>query len=212
MTRTSVLAPIFAVALVLFGATATMAQSTSAFMLIPGIPGDSTTRNYENWIPVASVQQSFSGARRANPCTVDVTKLLDRSGPLLWAAAVTNQTFTEITIDILKTGGDQYRFYQLTLTNAMVQAITSAPSSLNEQLTLTGTAATLKFFPQLGDGRPGPAAAVSTGVVGSATARGGMTGAGCSGVTPCTAAWGRRGRASAPNTGFTSSLGRSASW
>jgi type VI protein secretion system component Hcp len=86
---------------------------------------------------------------------VEVTKGLDRSGPPLWAAAVTGTTFTDIKIEITRAAAKPVRFYELTLANAKVRAISSMPSSLAEQVTITGTAATLKYYPQNPDGSLG---------------------------------------------------------
>jgi type VI secretion system secreted protein Hcp len=147
---------VLSVAASLVAAPRAAAQSTSAFMLVPGIPGDSTNDRHKDWIDVSSVTQNFvAGAKNTGACTVNVTKALDRSGPLIWGAAVTGQIFTEIRIDIIRTGGEQQRVYDVTLTNAVVTAITSKPTDLNEQVTLSGSAATLRFYPQNPDGSVG---------------------------------------------------------
>ena len=143
---------ILAIALSIGGVQSAVAQ-TSTFMLVPNIAGDSTELQHVRWIEVFSITQSFNSATKANACTVLVAKGLDRSGPLLWAAAATGKIFPEIRIDILKTTGDNApRFYELILTNATISAITSMPNSFAEQLTVTGTSATLRYFPQNPDG------------------------------------------------------------
>jgi len=150
----TVLSGILVIALSVIGAQSAVAQ-TSTFMLVPGIPGDSTQERHADWIEVFSITQTFSSANKVSACAVVAAKGLDRSGPLLWAATATGQIFPEIRIDILKAGGAQQRFYELTLTNAHVSAITSTPSAFTEQLTLIGTSATLRYFPQHADGSLG---------------------------------------------------------
>ena len=133
------------------------AAATLTFMTIPGISGESTYQGYEQAIELSSITQSFAaGAKPNGACSVSVSIGLDRSGPLLWAAAVTGQVFTDVRIDILKTGVEPLRFYSLTITNASVVAITSNPNLLTETLTLVGTSATLSYYPQKPDGSIGP--------------------------------------------------------
>lgn len=145
------LSGVLAIALSIGGVRSAVAQ-TSTFMLVPNIAGDSTDAHHARWIEVFSITQSFNSANKANACTVVAAKGLDRSGPLLWAAAATGQIFAEIRIDIQRSGGDQQRFYELVLTNATIAAITSMPTSFTEQLTLSGASATLRYFPQNPDG------------------------------------------------------------
>lgn len=146
---------VLAVCLSAFGAHSAAAQTTLAFMSVPNIPGDSTVLHYENQIELFSVTQSFTPTIKASACSVAVTKGFDRSGPALWAAAVTGQSLGEVKIQILKAGGDMQRFYTLTLTNAFVSSITSTPSSFTESLSLTASAATLSYYPQNPDGSLG---------------------------------------------------------
>jgi len=107
---------------------------------------------------VFSVSQSFDATENGNggACTVAVTKRLDRSGPLLWGAAVTGLLFNEIVIEITKPHDRAaLPFYVLTLSNVLVSSIGSVPTALAEHLYLTGTAATLSYTPQNADGSLG---------------------------------------------------------
>jgi type VI protein secretion system component Hcp len=70
----------------------------------------------------------------------------------LWTAAVTGQVFNEVRIDFLKDGLFQYKYYELTLTNAQVTSITASPDALVEQLSISGDSATLKYYEQSADG------------------------------------------------------------
>jgi type VI protein secretion system component Hcp len=136
--------------------TQNAAAQPQTYLYVPGIPGDSAVVGRANWIDVFSVAQGFGGTS-PSACTVAVAKGLDRSGPPLWAAAVTGQTFTEIIIDITRAGEKPLRFYELKLTNARVTAISSVPSDLAEHVTISGTAAKLTYWPQNPDGTLGGA-------------------------------------------------------
>lgn len=139
------------VAVIVLGAKAAAAQD--AFLLVPGIPGGSQHIHYENWIDVVTLAQGFdSTVKGTNACTVIVGKGLDKAGPLLWAAAVSGQTFASIQIDIVRPGESASKHYELTLNNVVVSQINTQPLDLLETLTLKGTSATLKFFPQKADG------------------------------------------------------------
>ena len=136
--------------------TPSAAADTTTLLIIPGIPGESHMAGYENAIDVYSVTQSFAVGKATAACTIAVTKGIDRSGPLLWAAAVTGQTLPEVRVDILKAGEVPFRFYTLTLTNANVVSITSNPSTLTESVTLAGASATITYYLQKPDGSLGP--------------------------------------------------------
>jgi type VI secretion system Hcp family effector len=140
----------------LASATSSAAADTLTFLVIPGIPGESVVRGYENAIDLYSVTQSFTaGAKAGTACTVTFTKGIDRSGPLLWAAAVTGQILPDVRLDIVRAGDLPVRFYTLVLTNATVVSITSNPSALAENVTLSGATATMTYYPQKADGTAG---------------------------------------------------------
>jgi type VI protein secretion system component Hcp len=138
------------VAVIVLGSRTAAAQD--AFLLVPGIPGGSQHIHYENWIEVVTLAQGFDSAvKGASACTVVVGKGLDKAGPLLWAGAVSGQTFASIQIDIVR-AVDAAKYYELTLNNVVISQVNTQPLDLLETLTLRGTAATLKFFPQKADG------------------------------------------------------------
>lgn len=132
--------------------------ATDTFMIVPGIPGDSRADRYRDAIELQGVQQSFTGDRRiSNPCSVSVVKTLDRAGPRLWAAAMTEQVFAEIRIDVVEIGLRTDVIYRIVLANAQVDAISTALSEVGtENVTISGASATLTFFPQRADGSIGP--------------------------------------------------------
>ena len=89
-------------------------------------------------------------------CDVEVVKRLDIAGPRLWVAAVTGQVFPEVTIEVIRTDGDQSRLYEIKLTSARVLSIsTTGDSAFVESVTLSPVSATLTVFTQKADGSAG---------------------------------------------------------
>jgi type VI secretion system secreted protein Hcp len=132
-----------------------MAQDT--YMLVPGIKGSSTDARHRDWIEVLSLSQTLDQGAARPQCTLNVTKLLDISGPLLWGAAITGRSFRDIRIDVVRQGEDRQVFYQITLTNAVVTGIATSGSSggFIETVSLSATSVQLRFFPQRADGSLG---------------------------------------------------------
>jgi type VI secretion system Hcp family effector len=149
--KKQMIAGLLAAAVLILGAQSAAAQvATETFMFAPGIPGDALRVGRTNWIDVYSLSQSFEGGKQnEGACTVALVKALDRSGPLLWAATVTGQIFSEIRIESVKASGEKAQpFYTLTLTDVLISGIQSTPNLLTENLTLSGAKATLTFFRQ----------------------------------------------------------------
>jgi len=119
--------------------------ATQTFMLVPGIPGESTAAGHQDWIDVYSFSQNLDGSKKdQGACTVTVLTAIDRSSPLLFAAAATGQFFDEIRLESFKVGGKHpLPFYELTLSDAFVSSI--SVSGLMETVTLTGGSATLRY-------------------------------------------------------------------
>jgi type VI secretion system secreted protein Hcp len=133
------------------------AQTTDTFMLVPGIEGESADARHQNWIDVLSLSQSFTTDKKGgSACGVSLSKRLDKAGPPLWGAAVTGRVFDEIRIEVIRAGITPLKVYEVILTNATVTSITSTPTELSEHLTLVGSSATLRYYPQRPDGSVGP--------------------------------------------------------
>jgi type VI protein secretion system component Hcp len=139
--------------------TAASAQNLT-FMHVPGIPGASTYKGYEDWITVASLRQAWdaAGNKNRNSCEIDVVKGLDISGPNLWAAAVTGQLFAEIIIDVTNFSTDgPRRIYQIRLSHAHITSIvTAVNTTLAETVTVAAAGLTLTVYTQNAAGAPGP--------------------------------------------------------
>ncbi|MFN2387445.1 MAG: type VI secretion system tube protein Hcp [Thermoanaerobaculia bacterium] len=138
----------------------TASAQTSTFMLVPGIPGPAIEVPHVGWIPVTSLTQTLENSRTLDLrvkerklCAIETVKNLDLSGPLLWAAAMTDQVFAEVRIDVLQASGNRRRIYEIKLMNARITAISTTGTSVYaEKFTLHGESAMLSFFPQRPDG------------------------------------------------------------
>src|SRR5262245_38806011 len=123
------------------------------FMFVPGIPGDSQDPQHPNWIEIESLQQGASSpTKKTVVCSdVTVTKVLDRSGPLFWAAAAMGQTFTQIHIEIVNPQGV---IYDIRLNNARVTSVGQSSANFlpSEVVAFAFQSLILQFNQQLPSG------------------------------------------------------------
>ena len=160
MTKTTATS-LLLLALMVGGARSASAQSKT-FIFIPGIPGGSLDDRHQDWIDVLSMVQSWPGpAKRRPTCDVTILKQLDSAGPRLWAAAATEQVFTEVRIEVMKAGADPVKVYEIKLGNTKIGSISTSVASRfifdfpTEEVLLSPQTATLTVFLQNPDGSPG---------------------------------------------------------
>lgn len=126
------------------------------FLTVPGIPGGSTQMHYEGAIEVMSLHQTLvpSTKKADGYCRIEVLKWLDVAGPRLWTAAVTDQLFAEVRIDVVQSGEAPSKLYEIRLQNARIENITTAVDTQvtvpSEKITLVGTSMTLSYAGQKG--------------------------------------------------------------
>jgi type VI secretion system secreted protein Hcp len=138
---------VLAVAFSALGALTAAAQIvTETFMFVPGIPGESTNGDHQDWIDIHSFSQNLDGSKKdQGACTLAVVKAIDRSTPLLFVAAANGQIFDEIRLESIRVGSDHRQpFYDLTLSDALVSSISLTGE--HEMVTFTGARATLRYF------------------------------------------------------------------
>jgi type VI secretion system Hcp family effector len=147
--KTTAVIGVLAVGIATILGQAVFAQiGNDAFMLIPGVPGEALDGRYREWIEVQSLSQGFEDLPKGvTPCDLAIQKQFDKSGPLLFAAAITGQIFPQIQIDMVRRGSRE-RYYEIVLTNARVSRINSAPQFLSESLSLIAETIRLSYFPQ----------------------------------------------------------------
>jgi type VI secretion system secreted protein Hcp len=135
-------------------------QGTQRFLQIPGIPGDATEARHKDWIELMSFGQTLTPSRgRRMSCQGEITKVLDRASPALWAAVASGDSFPEMTVEFLKPGRGEGLFLQQKLIDVKVRRVSFQENGASpvEALTLLPESIVLKYFPQLPDGSSGPA-------------------------------------------------------
>lgn len=138
------------------GSALVLAQ-TDTFMLVSGIPGDSLDRVHAGWIDVTSLRQAFPAEEGAqSTCEVTVVKGLDIAGPRLWAAAVTGQRFAEVRIEVMESGEQNRKIYEIRMSDVGITGIvTAGDDATAETVNLAPVTMTLSFFPRNPDGSLG---------------------------------------------------------
>ncbi len=146
--------------LVFLPTTASAVTNTCAY--VPNIEGESDVKGHENWIDVMSLSQTLSPGWTTSSCTVSLVKRLDKAGPLLWAAAVTNQLFNHVIIETDRVGGmaGAATYYVITLQNARITGmVTNSGGTSSEPFTETVTfkaqSIVLTYYPMNPDGSVG---------------------------------------------------------
>jgi type VI protein secretion system component Hcp len=130
--------------------SAVQPAAAAVYLLIPGIPGDGTGDTHRFWIDVSSMQVGVAN----RICTgVTILKNLDRSSPLLSAAALLGTTYPSMTIDVTSVSSDRdvvlsYVLGSATVTSANVNVASS--TSLSETITLLPATLTMTFTPSGG--------------------------------------------------------------
>jgi type VI secretion system Hcp family effector len=129
----------------------------NAFLLIPGIPGESVAEHYENWIEIRSFGQEFS---RRSCGGITVAKELDRASPLLAVAAVNNQLIAQATLAVRKPGeGAATEFLRMVLSDSIVSSVSiqssDATSPVTEEVFLLPRTVSITYRAQNPDGSAG---------------------------------------------------------
>jgi type VI protein secretion system component Hcp len=140
--------------LALFASSQAIAANL-AYVVIPGVPGSSVFDKYPRSIDASSVSVSVSNRL----CTgFNVVKSLDAATAPLANAAVTGVTFPQVTVYLVKTGGDTAQNYATyLLQNSTVTSITSALSSatFSESVTFAPATIVVTYREQSPDGTLG---------------------------------------------------------
>jgi type VI secretion system secreted protein Hcp len=145
-----------------------------AFIKIGNIKGESTDLKHKDEIEVLSfswgvIQPSQQGGRAAGRADVQdftIVKRLDKSSPLLFAAACHGDHFNEATFTARKAGGTAVEFYKVTMSDVLVSSVRPGGSAGSETLPLEEVslnfgALKIEVTPQDQEGKPGtPVAAL----------------------------------------------------
>lgn len=101
-----------------------VAQGFDAFLLLEGIPGESTDSKHKDWIDVLSFSHGLAKADRSEPLFSDFTvgKWQDKSSPELALRAANRKPISRALLELTQSSGSRLRFYQVSLSNCVVRA------------------------------------------------------------------------------------------
>lgn len=109
----------------------------NAFVNFGDIKGESTDKDHKDWVMITgysqsvtqppSVTQKSAGGRSAEAATFSeftVTKLMDAATPKLFEAACKGTHLKEVTIDLLRAGGDSpVKYMEIKLKEVMISGV-----------------------------------------------------------------------------------------
>jgi len=110
-------------------------MSYQAYLKLEGIAGDCTEPAHKDWMVLESFNQNVNGPQerggRASMTDLAVTKLSDRSTPLLARAAAEGRHFKEAVLELCVPDGAKPKFLEIRITNVRVTnfGISGAPQS-----------------------------------------------------------------------------------
>ncbi|HWD19329.1 MAG TPA: type VI secretion system tube protein Hcp [Verrucomicrobiae bacterium] len=114
----------------------------SAYLLLPGVPGDSTDAAHPKWINLQGFQFGVASPGAGGPRFADlsIAKVIDSASPALAQASATGAYFSNATLQVAQSTDNL--LYQITLDNVWVTGVSSAASATN---TVFPEDATLRF-------------------------------------------------------------------
>ncbi|MCG6945096.1 MAG: type VI secretion system tube protein Hcp [Deltaproteobacteria bacterium] len=128
------------------------------FVKIPGMPGESKIKGYEDWIDALSfsveIDRGLKGGK-ADSGTFVLLKYLDKATPQLGQYCTSGQRINEVRIDLKKAGKDglNYMVYKLhNVTVASVRAEARDNKNTTEEVTFRFASITWTYTPQKADG------------------------------------------------------------
>ena len=129
----------------------------NVFLLIPGVPGESSDDRHRAWIDVRSLSIGVANGACSNAI---VNKRFDSSSPVLSAAALIGSAYPSMSIEVTSPTDSRQTYLTYSLTNvtvAAVQASTSEGVLVSESVSLLPTTITISYLPQRPDGSFGTA-------------------------------------------------------
>ena len=140
------------------------------FLMISGIPGESTDKNHMNWINVFSFKEGVSqpsvGARatggaasatRAQFADLTIFKQIDKASVLLKKYCATGERIKDVILSCNRAGKDQQEFYAVRLADVVVSGVKLVPDAslgILEEVTFSYARIEWKYTQQGPDGRP----------------------------------------------------------
>ena len=148
------------------------AAAASDYLLeLDGIKGESSDKKHKDTIEIESFSWGVSrqgtlssggggGAGKVSISEITVTKLVDKSSPLLFKRAATGQHIKKAVLFVRKAGGEQQDYMKITLEDLLVSSFKTAPSKSSnsvplESVSLNFTKIEFSYAPQKPDGSLG---------------------------------------------------------
>lgn len=134
-----------------------------AFLKIDGIPGGSLDKAHPDQIEILSFQfgATQTKGRQADLQEFTITKFLDKSSPLIFAALCRNESIPTAVFTARKAGEGQPDFYKVTMRDVIIASVTPGGSTGAhgtlpfETVALSFGQAAITFTPQNNDGSAG---------------------------------------------------------
>jgi type VI secretion system secreted protein Hcp len=144
--------------LILLAGALTVQASDSVYMQVPGIKGESTSKNHPAWINVSALSGCISnagGTSKAGACDISITKDLDLSTTGVYSNLLTGKGTgtSKVLVDVCGTSGTgtEICYYKLQLRNVrFTSAATSTGagnSVVNESWSMTFDAISWTYTP-----------------------------------------------------------------
>ena len=106
------------------------------FLLIDGIPGESTDDNHKDWIEVVSYNYAISqpeggaassagrtGAGQAQQQDCKIVKYLDKSSPKLALYSCSGKRIKEVTLELCRASGDKQKFMEYKMEDVLISSV-----------------------------------------------------------------------------------------
>ncbi len=137
--------------------------AVNAYLFLDGVDGPSTSRAHA--IDVLSFSVGVSNPdpaklQKAACSNLSIMKVLDKTSPVLFQAALAGRPFATAVLAYDKPVGDkQLTYFTLTLENALLTSVQESGSNENptESVSLKASTMTLSYRPQKDDGSLGDA-------------------------------------------------------
>jgi type VI secretion system secreted protein Hcp len=106
------------------------------FLKIDGIPGESTDAKHKDWIEILQYKHSITQpvsvasatggrtAERVNMGDFRISKVLDKSTPLLALAVCDGRHISKIEVELCEAGGNKHSYMKYTMENVIISSVT----------------------------------------------------------------------------------------
>ena len=155
------------------GAVAPVAApaAESIFLKLEGVKGESVDSKHKDEIVLLSYTQSWTnpnsvaggaGTGKVNCSDIKVTKVIDKSSPILIMGVATGTHYPKAVITFRQVGKTQIEYYKVTLTEVLLNAIVQTDASptdatsILEQVSMSAAKLKFEYTPQLANGSRGP--------------------------------------------------------